>query len=190
MLYSAIVGVCWLVFFLAWIVLAARFGTRTRRQYYSPAGLGLRLLVAIALVTSVIWGNGRGFGQGNAHGVLTTTGALPVVGAALCVLGLAFAIWARVALGANWGMPQAVHENPELVTSGPYRYVRHPIYTALDTMFIGTSLVHPFAAIPGVAMIAYTVFSALREERDMTQKFPEAYAEYKRRSKFLVPFLI
>jgi protein-S-isoprenylcysteine O-methyltransferase Ste14 len=105
-------------------------------------------------------------------------------------MGLAFATWARVALGRNWGMPMTLHENPQLVTSGPYRYVRHPIYAGLTAMLIGTSLVYPLAAIPCALMIAYSVFSALREERDMEKRFPEAYPGYKNRSKMLVPFLI
>ena len=83
-----------------------------------------------------------------------------------------------------------LHENPELVTSGPYRYVRHPIYTGLSAMLIGTSLAYPLAALPCALMIAYSVVSALREERDMEKQFPEAYPEYKKRSKMLVPFLL
>jgi protein-S-isoprenylcysteine O-methyltransferase Ste14 len=190
MIYSEVIGVCWLAFFLSWIVLAAKFGRRTRSQYFSVAGLGLRLLIAVALIASVMYGNRGNLEPGSGGALVTTTGAIAAAGAALCVIGLAFAIWARVTLGANWGMPQTVHEDPELVTSGPYRFVRHPIYTAIGTMFIGTALVHPFAAIPAAAVIAYTVFSARREERDMAQKFPDAYAKYRQRSKFLVPFLL
>jgi protein-S-isoprenylcysteine O-methyltransferase Ste14 len=111
-------------------------------------------------------------------------------GAALCIVGLAFAIWARVSLGRNWGMPMTQHENPELVTSGPYRLVRHPIYTGMSSMLIGTALVYPLAALPCLGMVGYTVYSALREERDMEQRFPGSYAEYKKRSKMLVPFLL
>ena len=60
------------------------------------------------------------------------------------------------------------------MTPGPYRYVRHPIYTGLSVILIGTALVYPFAvALPCALMIAYSVFSARREERDMEQRFPE-----------------
>jgi protein-S-isoprenylcysteine O-methyltransferase Ste14 len=87
-------------------------------------------------------------------------------------------------------MPMTQHENPELVTSGPYRLVRHPIYTGMSSMLIGTALVYPLAALPCLGMVGYTVYSALREERDMEQRFPGSYAEYKKRSKMLVPFLL
>jgi protein-S-isoprenylcysteine O-methyltransferase Ste14 len=95
-----------------------------------------------------------------------------------------------VSLGRSWGMPMALHDSPELVTSGPYRLVRHPIYTALAAMLIGTSLVFPVAALPCAITIVYTVFAARREEHDMEQRFPGAYSEYTRRSKFIVPFLL
>ena len=68
--------------------------------------------------------------------------------------------------------------------------MRHPIYTGLAAMLIGTVLVYPLAAVAGVAMIVYMVFSARREERDMEARFPDAYPEYRRRSKMLVPFLL
>jgi hypothetical protein len=65
-----------------------------------------------------------------------------------------------------------------------------PIYTGLSVILIGTALVYPSAvALPCALMIAYSVFSARREERDMEQRFPSTYAEYKQHSKFLVPFL-
>lgn len=73
---------------------------------------------------------------------------------------------------------------------GPYRFVRHPIYTGVAAMFIGTALVYPLAALAGIVMIAYMVFSARREERDMEAQFPDAYPAYKQRSKMLVPFLL
>ena len=82
-----------------------------------------------------------------------------------------------------------LHDNPDLVTSGPYQLVRHPIYTALSLMLIGTSLVFPFMVLPSLIMIMYCTFAARREERDMELRFP-AYADYKQRSKFIVPFLL
>src|SRR6185295_18271055 len=166
-----------------WAILAVVMRGRRPAQHRTIAGLVVRLLLAAALVFAVTtW-------DGDVQAPWEVPVPMAATGAVVCVIGLAFAIWARIALGANWGMPRTVHENPELVTWGPYRYVRHPIYTAMATMFIGTALVAPFAAIPGAVFIAYTVFSARREEQDMQRKFPDAYAEYRRRSKFFVPFL-
>jgi protein-S-isoprenylcysteine O-methyltransferase Ste14 len=183
--YVALIGVCWLVFMIAWAISALVF-RNTGRRYYSPRATGLRLLFAVAVFLAI--GN-PGIVAFQPFGELFRLDFAAAAGAALCIVGLAFAIWARIALGSNWGMPMTQHENPKLVTSGPYRFVRHPIYTGLSAMMIGTALVYPRAALPCLAVVGYTVFSARREERDMAQRFPAAYPDYRKRSKMLVPFL-
>ncbi len=179
---SLIIGLCWLAFLVAWAVLAVIYGGSGKRSS-SPAAVGLRLLLVAAVYLGIFYGDSvRPFGD--------FTDGTATAGVMLCIVGLQFAVWARVTLGRSWGMPMTLHENPELVTGGPYRYVRHPIYTGLSAMLIGTSLVYPLAAAPCLAMVAYSAFAARREERDMEQRFPDAYPEYKRHSKFLVPFLL
>ena len=178
---SSIVGICWLAFFVAWAILAMVYGSSGKRSS-SAAAIGLRVLLLAGAYLAVRYGNSAPL-----LGPLTDDFA--AAGALLCIVGLAFAVWARVALGRSWGMPMTLHDDPELVTSGPYRYVRHPIYSGLSAMLLGTSLVYPLAAVPCLLTIAYSVFAARREERDMEQRFPEAYAEYRGRSKFLVPFV-
>jgi protein-S-isoprenylcysteine O-methyltransferase Ste14 len=176
-----IIGGSWIVFLIVWAILAMVYG-RSARCSFSPAARGVRLLIVVAFYVSIYYGR-RVQPFGDLAEDLATAGAV------LCVIGLAFAIWARVALGRSWGMPMTLHADPELVTSGPYRFVRHPIYTGMSAMLIGTSLAYPMAALPCTAMIAYMVYGARREERDMAQRFPETYPPYKQHSKFLVPFL-
>jgi protein-S-isoprenylcysteine O-methyltransferase Ste14 len=62
---------------------------------------------------------------------------LTAIGAVLFACGIALAVWARLHLGRNWGMPMTQRAEPELVTSGPYRFVRHPIYSGLLTAMLG-----------------------------------------------------
>jgi len=183
--YAEIVGFIWLAFLISWAIFAMTLGGGARR-YYSPAARAVRILILIAMFFALRYSSRLPAVQvfGDVASVAATAGV------ALCIAGFAFAVWARVALGTNWGMPMTLHENPELVTSGPYRYVRHPIYTGLSAMLIGTTLVYPLAALPCALLIAYSVFSARREERDMEQRFPDAYAAYRRRSKMLVPFVL
>jgi protein-S-isoprenylcysteine O-methyltransferase Ste14 len=145
----------------------------------------IRLLLVVAIWVAVGYGY-RLPAPGSTPAMLD----LAAVGAALCAAGCAFAIWARFSLGRSWGMPMTRHSAPELVTAGPYRFVRHPIYTGILFMLVGTSLLHPVAAIPSAAFIAYFVYSARREEIDMERQFPDAYPAYKRRSKMLIPFLL
>lgn len=183
-LYHQVIGISWLAFFAAWGILAMVFGGSGQHNY-SPRSIGIRLLLLVAMFIGFVL-SGRIHIQ--TSGVHTTE--MAAAGAVLCIAGLVFATWARVVLGRNWGMPMTIHEDPELVTSGPYRYVRHPIYTGLIAMWAGTSLVYPHFTLPGAVVIAFSIFSAWREEQDMEQRFPEIYPEYRKRSKMLLPFLI
>ncbi|MBF8270152.1 MAG: hypothetical protein HW386_1861 [Gammaproteobacteria bacterium] len=184
-LYHEIIGICWLAFLLAWAILAIVFGGNSRQRNYSSRTLGVRLLLLVAIILGIRFSGRIPMQQ---FGDLPTEAE--AAGAMLCIAGLLFATWARIVLGRNWGMPMTLHEDPQLITSGPYRYVRHPIYTGLIAMWIGTVLSYPRSAVPGAFIIVYSVFSAVREERDMEQRFPEVYPEYKKRSKMLLPFLI
>jgi protein-S-isoprenylcysteine O-methyltransferase Ste14 len=170
-IYYAVVGICWIAFFAAWAILAIVFGQGGRRNY-SSMSIGVRLILAVIVVIGIRFASRAPTQDFSAY-----MGRMAGVGTGLCIIGLAFAIWARVLLGRNWGMPMTLHEDPELVTTGPYRYVRHPIYTGLIAMFIGTSLVYSPVALPGMFVIAYSLYSAVREERDMRKRFPEAYTE-------------
>jgi protein-S-isoprenylcysteine O-methyltransferase Ste14 len=181
-IYQQIVGVCWIVFFVVWAVLAGRRSSGDGG--FSARALVLRLGLAAALVVAVSVGY-----RGPRPSYANPTGALAIAGCALCIAGLAFGIWARVSLGRQWGMPMTRRDRPELVTTGPYAYVRHPIYTAIITMFVATALVEPYAAVAPVIMIPYLLYSANREERDMERLLPDVYPAYKARTKRLVPFV-
>lgn len=117
--------------------------------------------------------------------------ALAGVGLALFIAGLAFAIWARVYLGRNWGRPMTRREDPELVTTGPYRWVRHPIYTGLIAAMLGSALAtNLWGLIAVAALTAYFVFSSVREESFLADEFPDTYPAYKKSTKMLVPFIL
>jgi protein-S-isoprenylcysteine O-methyltransferase Ste14 len=80
---------------------------------------------------------------------------------------------------------------PELVTSGPYRFVRHPIYSGLVLAMLGTALVNNLLGLILVAVrVAYFYYSRTVEERKLTATFPQAYPEYKSHTKMLIPFLL
>jgi len=114
-----------------------------------------------------------------------------ILGATLCVLGVAFAIWARACLGDNWGMPMTRRKAPQLVTRGPYAHVRHPIYTGILLGIIGSTVATSPKTLAGLPLFVFVYFciSALKEERDMLKKFPEQYRAYMSRTRRLIPFL-
>ena len=104
--------------------------------------------------------------------------------------GSAFAVWARLHLGRNWGTPMSQKNEPELITSGPYRLVRHPIYTGFLLAGLGTAVALSWPWLIGVALAAgYFVYSAVIEERNLTAQFPDAYPAYQRSTKMLVPYV-
>lgn len=114
---------------------------------------------------------------------------LKAFGAVCAVVGVAFAISARRALGSNWGMPMSVKENPELVTTGLYAYIRHPIYTGMFVALFGSALVEPVWSVVFVFALGYFLYSAKKEEALMQQTFPDTYPAYKKRTKMLIPFV-
>jgi protein-S-isoprenylcysteine O-methyltransferase Ste14 len=173
------IPVAWLAFWIYWIVSAtdAKQGTRPRRA--RVPGL---LIVVLGLVLLHIF---------RAGSLVVHDLILQAVGTVIFVCGLGLAVWARVYLGNNWGMPMTQKDDPELVTSGPYRFVRHPIYSGILLALVGTSLaIAIYWLIAVVAMGAYFIHSANVEEKIMTASFPTAYTSYRAKTKMLIPFVL
>ncbi|HEY1836418.1 MAG TPA: isoprenylcysteine carboxylmethyltransferase family protein [Rhizomicrobium sp.] len=122
---------------------------------------------------------------------LVNTSAVPgIAGVALCAVGVGIAIAARIQIGRNWGMPMARKENPELITTGPYAVIRHPIYTGFLLAMLGSALGESIVwLVPFAIAGLYFTASAFREEKTMAEQFPEQYAAYRARTKMLVPFV-
>jgi protein-S-isoprenylcysteine O-methyltransferase Ste14 len=113
------------------------------------------------------------------------------IGLVFFVLGLGLAVWARLHIGRNWGTPMTQKNEPELVTSGPYRFVRHPIYSGLVLGGVATGIALSwFWLVPVAIAGVYFIYSATVEERFLTEQFPDAYPAYKRGTKMLVPFVL
>jgi protein-S-isoprenylcysteine O-methyltransferase Ste14 len=182
---AAAIGVAWLVFWVYWLAAAVR----TRGDVRSgglPSGrryAGIRLgfiLLAVLLIRARVFRSAD----------ITSSGWLQAIGVALFVCGLSLAIWARRYLGRNWGTPRSQKADPQLVTSGPYRSIRHPIYSGLLLAILGTAMaVAWYWAIAGVVVGAYFVYCALEEERFMASKFPDTYPTYKSSTKMMIPYV-
>ena len=174
-------AVGWAGFWLYW--LAAAFSTKRGRVPWSRE-LRIRAVIVIVVILLVRLGAFRGHG----------TSADPWrsgIGLVLFALGLAFAVWARIHIGRNWGTPMTEKDDPELVTSGPYHLVRHPIYSGILLAGIGTAVALSWLWLTAVFLAGvYFLYSATVEERYMAEKFPDTYPVYKRSTKMLVPFLV
>ncbi len=112
-------------------------------------------------------------------------------GVAPLVAGLAFTVWARVHLGRNWSGIVTLKQGHELVRSGPYRWVRHPIYTGLIIAFLGTAVAYnALRCFVGVALIAASFVRKLHvEERFMRAQFGEEYSRYAASTAALLPLV-
>jgi protein-S-isoprenylcysteine O-methyltransferase Ste14 len=116
---------------------------------------------------------------------------LQVLGAVLFLCGIALAVWARICLGRNWGMPMTRKDEPELVTAGPYGLVRHPIYSGILLAVLGTALATDIYWLVAFAVLGvYFIYSARVEERLMTSAFPATYPSYRAKTKMLIPFVL
>jgi protein-S-isoprenylcysteine O-methyltransferase Ste14 len=174
-------AVGWAAFWLYWIV--AAFSMKRGRVPWSRE-LRIRALIAVIAIILVRLGAFAG------HGGLHTDSWRAGVGLVLFAAGLGFAVWARIHIGRNWGTPMTQKSDPELVTSGPYRLVRHPIYSGILVASIGTAvgLSWFWLIVVGLAAI-YFVYSATVEERYLAGQFPDSYPAYKRSTRMLVPFV-
>ena len=184
MTFIAAITALWILFYSYWFVSAIGVKKAIRSTpWWKGAALRL-LLVTVAIMLT------RTLRIHQIFAVHPSSIAMNIFGIVLCVAGLAFAVWARVNLGRNWGTPMSLKEGHELVTTGPYRVVRHPIYTGILVATVGTGFVVNMVWLLFSAVICtYFVYSARTEERLMMQTFPDRYPEYKKRTNALIPFV-
>jgi protein-S-isoprenylcysteine O-methyltransferase Ste14 len=170
----------WAAFWLYWIV--AAFSMKRGRVAWSHE-LRIRLLIAVVVVVFIRLGLFRGYG-------VDSDPLRAGIGLVLFALGLGLAVWARLHLGRNWGTPMTQKDEPELVTSGPYHLVRHPIYSGILIAGVGTAVALNWLWLAAVLLAGiYFVYSVTVEERFLTEQFPDAYPAYRRSTRMLIPFV-
>jgi protein-S-isoprenylcysteine O-methyltransferase Ste14 len=177
----------WTVFWVLWI-LPAVFGKRTVRRQATGSRILQLIMLLVAYVLIV---NGElGWNWLNLR-LVPDGRASTAVGYGLLMAGMLFAGWARLFLGGNWSSNVVLKEDHTLVRSGPYRIVRHPIYTGLLVALLGTAIaLGELRCFLGVllAAIAWKIKS-MSEESLMVQQFGDQYTRYREQVKGLVPYL-
>jgi protein-S-isoprenylcysteine O-methyltransferase Ste14 len=183
-----IITVCWGAFFVVW-VLAALFTKRT--VYHQSGAQRLRYMIPIVLGSYLVF-SGRRLPRPFNFDIIPQTDAILVAAAILCLCGLAFCFWARAVLGRNWSGTVTLKENHELIVRGPYRVVRHPIYTGLLAMLIATAIAQGrFAGMIGLILVFVSFWiKSNAEEEVMRKQFPDQYAAYRERVKRIIPFIL
>jgi protein-S-isoprenylcysteine O-methyltransferase Ste14 len=179
----------WLVFLAYWAISAIGAKRNVAATPWWKLSV-LRLpIVALVVVLLTVPEVRRTLRLVQAH--MANTALAGAIGTLLVGLGVGLAIFARAYLGRNWGTPMSRKENPELVTGGPYAFVRHPIYSGIILAMFGTMIgLSVVWALPLVLFAPYFIYSARREEEFMCQQFGETYRAYMRRTKMLVPFVL
>jgi protein-S-isoprenylcysteine O-methyltransferase Ste14 len=177
---------CWIAWLVYWLIMAFR----TKRTVERRGVIGYRLVAGILIVGLVA--TGRLFHLSSRTQLWQTTPALGVVTVCIVIAGAAFTVWARITLGRNWSAEVTVKEDHELIESGPYALARHPIYTGLIVMALGTAINYgrPFGFVLLVALCGGLWWKAREEGRVMSRQFPAAYAEYKTRVHAIIPFVL
>jgi protein-S-isoprenylcysteine O-methyltransferase Ste14 len=176
---------CWATWLVFWVAMS--FSTKETVERGGPV---TSRLVAGALVLGLIAAT-RIFPF--LHFTLWHTPlALGVVTDCLVVSGLAFTTWARIALGRNWSREVTFKQSHELIETGPYALARHPIYTGLIAMVLGTVINYgrPVGFVAFVALCGGVFWKAREEERLMSRHFPDGYARYKARVHAIIPFVL
>jgi protein-S-isoprenylcysteine O-methyltransferase Ste14 len=177
---EVVFAVGWAAFWLYWLV--AAFSMKRGRVPWSRE-LRIRAVIVVMVILLIRLGAFRG------HGLNTNPWRVGA-GLVLFAVGLGFAIWARVHIGRNWGSPMTQKDEPELVTSGPYHLVRHPIYSGILVAGFGTAVALSWVGLIAVVLAGvYFLYSATVEERYMNEQFPHTYPAYKRSTKMLLPFI-
>jgi protein-S-isoprenylcysteine O-methyltransferase Ste14 len=121
----------------------------------------------------------------------SATETVYMVGAALVAAGLFFTVSARIALGGNWSATVTLKQDHEIVRSGPYRWIRHPIYTGLLLAFLGSAIaLGEWRGLLALFIAAAALWRKSRiEERWLEDLFGAAHADYRRSTWALIPFL-
>lgn len=177
----------WIAWALFWLVMALSTKRTQRRE---PFGARLGYVLTAVLGGLLIAWHGLPWAPLMNLRLWPRSALTYWSGLALLVAGLAFAAWARMRLGRNWSGAVTVKENHELIRSGPYAYVRHPIYTGMLSAVTGTVIcAATLRAALGLAIIAAALLVKSRsEERFMRETFPGEYAKYCEEVPALIPF--
>ncbi len=183
MLPARLIAACWIIFLVYWLASARAVKSAAERQSW-PSRIAHRLPVWIGIVL-LFFAEPGGYNTV----VIPRNAVTGWLGAVVVVLGLAAAIWSRRTIAENWSSDVEFKQGHKLVQQGPYRFVRHPIYTSILLMCLGAAIGRgssaAFAALPCV--FAGFWIKLRQEERLMERHFPDDYPAYKARVRALIP---
>jgi protein-S-isoprenylcysteine O-methyltransferase Ste14 len=188
LLVNNIIRGCWGAFIVVWL-LAAIFSKRT--VYRESRAQRLRYVIPIVIGWYLVI-RGYRFAYPLNVRIIPHTNIVLLAAAVLCICGVTFCFWARAVLGSNWSGTVTLKENHELMVRGPYRLVRHPIYTGLLAMVTATMMQQGrIGGLVGLILVFAGLWIKMRNEEElMGKQFPDQYGAYRERVKRIIPFIL
>ena len=180
------IALLWAGWLLIWVLAAFAAKPVARRE-----SIPSRLVHVVPLVIAATLLGARSLPGWLGARFVASSVTLDTLALALVALGLGFSVWARHALGGNWSGTVTLKHEHTIVRSGPYRVIRHPIYTGLLVAIVGTALARgEWRGAVALLLVAVALLRKIDlEERWLGEAFGPAYAEYRARSWALFPFL-
>jgi protein-S-isoprenylcysteine O-methyltransferase Ste14 len=184
--FSSLISGAWLITMLVWIASSFSNKQAVRRQATGSRAAQICFGVFAGLL---IWGPAH-FRLLSGPAVIPDSEAAHLAAFLLTLGGLAFALWSRFIIGRNWSAVITIKQDHELIRSGPYAIVRHPIYCGFLTAVIGAAIERgTIEAFAGAAILAIIFrFKSELEEKFMIEHFGDAYRKYRMEVGAIIPF--
>ena len=184
---SVCLKITWTIFVIVWIVGAFTSKRSVRRQSWESR-LGIVALGVLEYLLLFWAASYFGFAY---RRFLPDSAICLEIGLFMTIVGVTFAVWARITLGRNWSGIVTVKQNHQLIRGGPYALVRHPIYTGIMFAVCGTAVFDGEirSVICVCAILSALTYKIKIEEQFMTEQFGSEYASYRQRTKALLPFV-
>lgn len=180
----------WIVFLIVWIIGALQTKKTDKQELLLKRLLGywFPLIIAGLLLGPTEWFMGMWIREN----FVEHTDLVGIIGASIAWLGTLLACWSRFLLGKNWSVSVQLKKDHELITKGPYKIIRHPIYTAILLLFLGNVIiVGDYRGILAIIIVFISLWRKLKlEEQWLTEYFGEDYLNYKTKSKALLPYVL
>lgn len=175
----------WLAWGILWLLMATWTKPSKRREFpWQRLEHIIPLLFGFTLIYKhkFVWG-------WLASRVVSNGPAVAAIGLSLTAEGLIFAMWARIVLGGNWSGTVTIKSGHSLIRRGPYKWIRHPIYTGLLVSVVGTVLLQgEVRSFLGFAVILFALYrKAKREEKFLSEEFGDSFAEHARHTGMFLP---
>ena len=183
-----IIPACWIILLLYWFVSRSSVKATQERNWSGGSFRWVIIRIVIIVLLRDFFGLSIPFFT---ISLISHSELLSVVSVILVGIGLVIALVARATLAGNWSSDVDVKVNHELITTGIYRYARHPIYTGVLLMGLGSALfLGTISAFLGfLFLLGFFWFKTRREEKLLTKHFPKEYPAYKNHTKALIPFV-